>query len=191
MFVVMKKVVLLAALTVLSAGCLEKTKNTAAENPAKQQSANKQWLWDDQRKVWNYNGSFFSRKPVEPPPSVWKNQEKAIVLKVESPNTLTTFDNAPNALQMKVFQLSDATAFLQAAQTASGLKNLLVTEPIDPAIMAMQRLMILPGVAQTVTLDRKAGVRYVGIVLGYASLEQAKIFRLIPLVSVPNENERQ
>lgn len=188
MFVSSKKIVLLFAFTALTTGCLEKSKNTAAESPAKQQITDKRWQWDDQRKEWAYNGSLFKRKPEEPSPSVWKNQDNAIVLNVESPKTLTLFDNAPNAVQMKVFQLSDSKAFSQAAKSASGLKHLLVTEQIDPAILAMQRLMVLPGVAQTLTLDRKAGARYIGIVLGYASLEQARIFRLIPLVSVENDN---
>jgi predicted component of type VI protein secretion system len=65
---------------------------------------------------------------------------------------------------------------------------LLVTEQIDPAVLGMERLIVLPGVSQSVSLDRLEGTRYIGIVLGYSSLKQEKIFRLIPIVTLDNDN---
>lgn len=179
------KIVSLVALTILATSCLEKVNNL---NTANQDVANKLWQWDDQQKNWRYNSSLFSAKVSEPSASVWKKQENAIILRVESVKSLNAFDNAPKALQMKVFQLSDPKAFLQAAKSASGLKHLLTTEQIDPAVLGMERLIVLPGVSQSVSLDRLEGARYIGIVLGYASLKQEQIFRLIPLVTLDDDN---
>lgn len=179
------KIVSLIALTVLVSSCLEKANNLSTVN---QDVPNKVWQWDDQQKNWLYNGSLFSAKVTEPSASVWKKQENAIILRVESAKSLNAFDNAPKALQMKVFQLSDPKAFLQAAKSASGLKHLLMTEQIDPAVLGMERLIVLPGVSQSVSFDRLEGVRYIGIVLGYASLKQEQIFRLIPIVALDDDN---
>jgi type VI secretion system VasD/TssJ family lipoprotein len=178
------KIVLLVALTVVASSCLEKANNLSTEN---QDTANI-LHWDDQQKSWVYHGSAFLPKTNEFPASVWKRQENAITVRVESVRSLTAFDNAPKALQMKVFQLSDPKAFLQAAKSSSGLKHLLVTEHIDPAILGMERVIVLPGVSQTVSLDRQEGARYIGIVLGYANLKQEKIFRLIPIVTLDDDN---
>lgn len=179
------KIVLLVALTVLATSCLEKTNSLNTEN---KEAANQPWQWDDTQKNWLYNGSLFTPKPNESAASAWKKKENAIILRVESLKSLNAFDNAPKALQMKVFQLTDPKAFLQAAKSSSGLKHLLVTEHIDPAIVGMERLIILPGVSQSVSLDRQEGARYIGIVLGYATLKQEKIFRLIPIVTMEDGN---
>lgn len=179
------KILALVALTVLASSCLEKANNPGTVN---QNETNNLWQWDDQQKNWLYNGSLFSPKAAEPAASVWKKQENGIILRVESVKSLTAFDNAPKALQMKVFQLSDSKAFLQAAKSASGLKHLLTTEQIDPAVLGMERLIVLPGVSQSVPLTRLEGARYIGIVLGYASLKQEQIFRLIPIVMLDDDN---
>lgn len=178
------KIVLLVALAVVASSCLEKTENLGTEKEA----TNKLWQWDDTQKSWLYNGSLFTPKPNDFAASVWKKKENAISLRVESLKSLNAFDNAPKALQMKVFQLSDSKAFLQAAKSSSGLKHLLVTEQIDPAVVGMERRIILPGESQSLTLDRLEGARYIGIVLGYGSLKQDKIFRLIPIVTLEDSN---
>jgi type VI secretion system VasD/TssJ family lipoprotein len=184
-----KEIVLLVALAILATSCLEKANNSPSTAEAGQKEvANKLWQWDDKQKNWVYNGSLFSPKPKKSSEVLWKKQEKAISLQVESAKSLTVFDNEPKALQMKVFQLSDSKAFLQAAQSTSGLKHLLVTDQIDPAVLSMERLIVLPGVSQSVTLDRASGTRYIGIVLGYANLDQQKIFRLIPIVALDDDN---
>ena len=175
------KIVLLVVLAVFATGCLEKTETLNTDN---KEAANKLWQWDDVQKSWLYNGSLFTPKPNSSAASVWKKKENAILFRVESPKSLTAFDNAPKALQMKIFQLSDSKAFLQAAKSNSGLKHLLITQHIDPAIIGVERLIVLPGVSQSMSLDRQEGARYIGIVLGYASLKQEKIFRLIPIVTI-------
>ncbi len=180
-----RKIVLLVALAVIASSCLEKTNNLNSESS---DHANKLWQWDDVQKSWLYNGALFIPKPNDFAASVWKKKENAILLRVESLKSLNAFDNAPKALQMKVFQLTDSKAFLQAAKSASGLKHLLVTEQIDPAIVGMERLIVLPGVSQSVSLNRQEGARYIGIILGYATLKQEKIFRLIPIVTLDDSH---
>lgn len=169
-------------ITLSLGGCIEKTNNVVTvEN---KEPLSRLWQWDDQQKNWLYNGGFFTPKAVDTNLVTWTGKEQAISLNVESPKSLNTFDNAPKALTMKVFQLSDAKAFLHAAKSSTGLKHLLITEQIDPAILSMERLIVLPGTSQTINLDRQENARYVGIVLGYSTLKQDKIFRLIPIVAI-------
>ncbi len=178
------KVVLLVILTVLATSCLEKVDNLGSLN-----RDSDKLHWDDKQKGWAYNGTLFVPKPSDLPTSLLKQKENSILLRVESPKALNAFDNAPKALQMKVFQLSDAKAFLHAAKSSSGLKHLLITEQIDPAILGMERVFILPGMGQSLSLTRLEGTRYIGIVLGYATLKQEKIFRLIPILPLDDNNE--
>jgi predicted component of type VI protein secretion system len=178
------KVVLLVILTVLATSCLEKVDNLGSLN-----RDSDKLHWDDKQKGWAYNGALLLPKPSDLPLSLLKQKENSILLRVESPKTLNSFDNAPKALQMKIFQLSDAKAFLHAAKSSTGLKHLLVTEQIDPAILGMERLFVLPGIGQSLSLTRLEGTRYIGIVLGYASLKQEKIFRLIPILALDDNNE--
>lgn len=178
------RIVLLVTFAVIASSCLEKTENLGTEKNA----ANSLWQWDDAQKSWLYNGLLFTPKPNDFAASIWKKKENAISLRIESLKSLNAFDNAPKALQMKIFQLTDSKAFLQAAKSSSGLKHLLVTEQIDPAIVGMERVIVLPGVSQSISLDRQEGARYLGIVLGYASLKQEKIARLIPIVAIEDSN---
>lgn len=180
------KIVSFLVLAGLITGCLEKTESLTTDNP-KAATANI-WQWDDVQKSWLYNGAPIAVKPSETPTSIWTQKDNAILFRVESPRALTMFDNAPKALQMKIFQLSDSKAFLQAAKSSSGLKHLLVTEQIDPAIVGMERLIVLPGVSQSIISNRQAGARYIGIVLGYSTLKQEQIFRLIPIVTQEDGN---
>lgn len=181
------KIASLVILTLLATSCLEKANKGSGNKDA----ANKLWQWDDVQKSWLYDGSLFAPKVNDSPASMWKGKEKAILLQVDALKAMNMFDNAPKALQMKVFQLSDPKAFLQAAKSSSGLKHLLVTEQIDPAILGMERLIILPGTNQTVSLDREEGARYIGIVLGYANLNQEKIFRFIPLITLDDNSNTE
>jgi type VI secretion system VasD/TssJ family lipoprotein len=174
-------IISLVVLTLSLGGCIEKTGNVTVENKG---PVNSLWQWDDQQKNWLYNGGLFAPKAVDNDTVAWKAKEKAIFVNIESPKVLNAFDNAPKALSMKIFQLSDAKAFLHAAKSSSGLKHLLITEQIDPAILSMERLIILPGTSQVVSLDRQENTRYIGIILGYSSLKQDKIFRLIPIVAI-------
>lgn len=179
------KIAVLMALTALTSSCLEKADNLSSDT---KNASNSVWQWDDQQKSWLYNGSLYTAKFDNSTTPLWKKQENSIVLQIESVKSLTNFDSAPKALQMKIFQLSDPKAFLQAATSSSGLKHLLTTEQIDPAVVGMERLFVLPGISQTINLDRKEKARYIGVVLGYASLNQEKISRLVPIVVLDDED---
>ncbi len=148
------------------------------------------WHWDDQQKQWFYNGSSFDVK-TSGYSALWKPEKQAISLDIKSGKSLNSFDNAPNGLLMRVFQLSDPTAFLKAAESSSGLRRLLTAEQIDPACVGTERLIVLPGNTQKLTLDRIEGARYIGVILGYSNLKQAKIFRLIPIVTIKNRPVKQ
>lgn len=169
------KILLCISLIALTA-CVQKTD--------KFQLTAKTWHWDDQKKHWFNENSVFEMERHNFSKVSWKGQKQAISLHIESGKSLNSFDNAPNALLMKVFQLNNPRDFLKAAESSSGLRRLLTAEQIDSAYIAKERLLILPGKVQKLTLDRVDGARYVGIVLGYSNLEQAQIFRLIPIVTL-------
>jgi len=170
------KIITVLLLIFATTACVEKANNV------KEQAL---WQWDDAKRTWLYEGKSAVIRPTEN--EVWAAQAKAISLTITSPQALHTFDKAPRALAMKFFQLSDQTAFLRATQSKSGLLHLLKTEQIDPANLATKRLIILPGTTQTLSFDRQEGARYVAVILGYANLKQEKIFRLIPIVAMNNE----
>lgn len=171
---------LLCAALLSTTACVQKTNTLATDN--KKAIANS-WHWNDEQKQWFYNGSVFDVEKNNYPAS-WEFEKQAISLDIKSVQSLNAFDNAPNALLMKIFQLSDSKAFLKAAESSSGLRHLLTAEQIDPACVGVERFLVLPGNTQKLTLDRIEGARYIGVVLGYSNLEQAQIFRLIPIVTI-------
>lgn len=179
--------ILLCASVLALTGCAQKANNNLSSSQ-KQVIANS-WQWDDQKKQWFYNGSEFEAE-ASSRSALWKHQKQAISLNIESGKSLNAFDNAPSGLLMKVFQLSDPKAFLKAAESSVGLKNLLTSEKVDPAYISSERLIILPGNPKKLTLDRIEGARYIGIVLAYSNLEQAQIFRLVPIVTIKNNTAK-
>ena len=145
-----------------------------------------QWRWDDQEQNWVDKGNVFNAEAKKVSEMPWVHQQNAISLEIKSEKSLNAFDNSPNALLMKVFQLTDPRAFLIASESHSGLKRLLTAEQIDPACIRVERFIVLPGNKQTLLLDREEGVRYLGIILGYSNFQQSKISRLIPIVITEN-----
>jgi type VI secretion system VasD/TssJ family lipoprotein len=143
-----------------------------------------QWRWDDQQQNWVDKGNVFDAEAKKISEMPWTYQQKAILLEIESEKSLNAFDNVPNALLMKVFQFTDPRAFLIASKSSSGLRRLLTAEQIDPACIGIEHFIVLPGNKQTLVLDREEGARYIGVVLGYSNFKQAKIARLIPIVTL-------
>ena len=143
-----------------------------------------QWRWNDLQQNWVDKGKIFDGEAKKVSEMPWVHQQKAISLEIKSERSLNTFDNAPNALLMKVFQFTDPRAFLIASKSSSGLKRLLTAEQIDPACIGIERFIVLPGNKQTLIIDREEGARYLGVVLGYSNFKQSKISRLIPIVTL-------
>lgn len=177
--------ILLCASALVLTGCAQKANNNLSSSPQKQVIADS-WQWDDQKKQWSYNGSEFEAE-AQSGSALWAHEKQAISLHIESVKSLNAFDNAPNGLLMKVFQLSNPTAFLNAAKSSAGLKDLLTSKQVNSDYISTERLIILPGNAQELSLDRIEGARYIAIVLAYSNLEQAQVFRLIPIVTIKNK----
>ncbi len=143
-----------------------------------------QWRWDDQQQNWVDKGNIFDAEAKKIYEMPWAHQQKAISLEIESEKSLNSFDNAPNALLMKVFQFSDPRAFLIASKSSTGLRHLLTAEQIDPACIGIEHFIVLPGNKQTLIIDREEGARYLGVVFGYSNFKQSKVARLIPIVTL-------
>jgi predicted component of type VI protein secretion system len=141
------------------------------------------WHWDDQQQHWINQGAIFDIDAKNIATMPWEHQKKAIALEIESVNWLNSFEEPPTLL-MKIFQFSDSRAFLRALTSRSGLQHLLIAKQIDPACISVKHFRVSPGQTQQLILDRVAGARYIGIVLGYSDLKQTSIARLIPIVTL-------
>lgn len=175
-----KKLLLISVLVITA--CVQKIEKPV-QLPQKTIVVN-QWHWDDQQQNWVDKGNFFDAEAENISEIPWAYQQKAISLEIESEKPLNAFDNAPNALLMKVFQLTDPRAFLIASESSSGLKRLLTAEQIDPACIGIERFIVLPGNKQELIIDREEDARYLGIILGYSNFKQSEISRLIPIVTL-------
>ncbi len=175
---VLKSLLLVLVIT----ACVQKAEKPI-QLPLKPIVAN-QWRWDDEQQNWVDKGHVFNAEAKNISEIPWGYQQKAISLEIESEKSLNAFDNAPNALLMKVFQFTDPRAFLIASKSSSGLRRLLTAEQIDPACIGIERFIVLPGNKQALIIDREEGARYLGVVLGYSNFKQAKIARLIPIVTL-------
>jgi len=173
---------LLLILVLVITACVQKVEKPV-QRPQKAIVVN-QWDWDDLQQNWVDRGKIFNAEANNISKMPWAYQQKAISLEIKSEKSLNAFDNAPNALLMKIFQLTDPRAFLIASESSSGLKRLLTAEQIDPACIGTERFIVLPGNKQTLIIDRKEGTRYLGIILGYSNFKQSKISRLIPIVTL-------
>ena len=169
---------LLVLLTLLSTACIH-TQNGDANKVELNRDL---WLWDDLQQKWSYNNTPFEQMPINPALRV--AEEKAISLQINFVKSLNSFNNSPNGLLMKVFQISDSKEFLQATQSTTELQKLLTSETVITEALQVKRLILLPSVEKTLILNRKKDTRYLGIVLGYNNFEQTKVFRLIPLVNL-------
>jgi predicted component of type VI protein secretion system len=177
------KSVLLFAVILLLTGCLGKS-----DAPVQL------WRWDDIQKNWLYDEVFYTPNSTENRDTVWIKQANAVTLHVETLKSLTNFDNASQALQIRIFQLTDSGAFLQAAQSSNSVKHLFVASPSEVASVGVESVIVLPGESQTLSFERQAKARYIGLILGYAKATPDKVFRLVPIVTTdahhPKEEQR-
>ncbi len=105
--------------------------------------------------------------------------EKGIVLDVSATPDLNMFNEQPHTLVLVLYQLADPNAFNQMLGNFATLEQMLDGNDFDRSVLTWQRLVIQPGEKQKFTLDRVAGVRYLGIVTGYFSQSVAAISRLV------------
>lgn len=96
----------------------------------------------------------------------------ALTLDITASPLLNLFDNAPHALRLVVYHLSDAAALEQLAATNDGMIKLLQGERFDESVRGIRVLEIQPGQECRVRIDRAENGRYVGLAAGYHQLER-------------------
>lgn len=130
-----------------------------------------------------------------PPPVEWNFQPKSIHVDYEAAPDLNQYAGSSHTLMFMIFQLSDATDFIEYTRTEDGIQRLLQLHDIDPRqtigiedMVGVQTVFINPGSRKTLAIDRLGDARWVGFVAGY--------FDFVPgqctgIVSIPVEKTEE
>ncbi|MBW2093709.1 MAG: type VI secretion system lipoprotein TssJ [Deltaproteobacteria bacterium] len=128
-------------------------------------------------------GLFFicscASKPLPPPEFVYGKGE--IQLQLQASPDLNTYEGSPHTLLLCLYQLKDPNAFNQLTGDEDGLYKLLECGPFDPSVTNIKRLIMRPGQATSVQLDRAEGTKYVGLVAGYSLLKKDNMIQLLKI----------
>ena len=129
-----------------------------------------------------FGGWSCASKPLPPPEMSY--DDNAIKIHAKADPQLNSKGGKPHTLMICVYQLKDPNAFNQFAGSEDGLYELLECKLFDGSVAATKRLIVQPGTESIFNLDRAQGVRHVGVVAGYYTLDKSRIVRLydIPIV---------
>ncbi|MFZ0449532.1 MAG: type VI secretion system lipoprotein TssJ [Desulfatiglandaceae bacterium] len=128
-------------------------------------------------------GLFFicscASKPLPPPEFTYGKGE--IQLQLQASPDLNSYEGSPHTLLLCLYQLKDPNAFNQLTGDEDGLYKLLECGPFDPSVTNIKRLIMRPGQATSVQLDRAEGTKYVGLVAGYSLMKKENMIRLFKI----------
>lgn len=116
----------------------------------------------------------------DPAPS-WTFQPEGLRIRYRADPMLNSRDGAAHTLVAAVYQLSTREAFDALAASEDGLRTLLEVKRFDPAVAGQHRIIVQPGAENEIVLDRAEGARWVGIVLGYYSLDPERAVRVFEI----------
>lgn len=105
-----------------------------------------------------------------------------IAVTVTPSKDLNTFNNQPHTLVIVFYQLSQSSVFSQFLDTPEGKAKLLSGDSFDASVVSRRKVVVQPGVAQTIVLDRIENARYLGVVAGYYNVQTRDMSRLVPVV---------
>lgn len=106
-----------------------------------------------------------------------------VVVQVTASNDLNKFNNQPHTVVLVVYQLSEPSVFSQMLETSEGTAKLLEAEAFDPTVLSRRRIVVQPGEAQDVVLDRMAGARYLAAVGGFYHSVAENSGRVVPVTA--------
>ena len=124
--------------------------------------------------------------PIEvklPPQPEYPFQAQAIRLRWTAAADLNLMESAPHPLLLAVYQCSDINPFIEKARDVPGLRTLLESAPVDPAVLAVNRVFVQPGEQSFLLVDRAQGARWLGLAAGYYGLRGPAATRFAPLPS--------
>lgn len=118
------------------------------------------------------------------PAITWGFGDKSIEISYRADKNLNQYDNKPHTILMCVFQLSDPNVFSELSKSVDGLNKLLQCSRFDASVAGFRRIIVQPGDAKQIILDRAEGAKWVGIAAGYYNMNQDFVTRLleIPIV---------
>ncbi len=128
---------------------------------------------------------------VRPDPEpVWSFQSGAITVRYTADPMLNSRNGAAHTLVMTVYQLTSREAFDTLAKSEDGVRQLLEAQRFDPSVAGLERRIVQPGERNTMVLSRAEGARWVGIVLGYYSLDPEQAVRIFGIGHAVETNGR-
>ncbi|MCK4694942.1 MAG: type VI secretion lipoprotein TssJ [Candidatus Cloacimonetes bacterium] len=111
----------------------------------------------------------------------WSFKEKGIQVEVIADSLLNSFENKPHTLKLVIYQLSDINTFNKQKKTEAGLEKLLLSEPFDPSITAVDHFFIQPGENSLFFLNRAENTKWVAFVAGYFNLVPIEVTEILKI----------
>ncbi|MGH7987389.1 MAG: hypothetical protein ACREQX_14010 [Candidatus Binataceae bacterium] len=124
----------------------------------------------------------------------WGAQANGIELNVTADANLNSYDSRPHTVVLGVYQSQGTNVFLTQLATQSSIASMLEAGhggaailkpgPGQGILLDSKSFIVTPGREATLTLDRVANARFVGLLVGYYSLDPVRTARLfaVPLV---------
>lgn len=114
-------------------------------------------------------------------PDDWTYEKRAITVSINAPADLNSVSGRPHSLAIGVFQLSDPNTFSGLSVTTEGAVELLQKGQIDETVASFSLINVRPGEQKKVTLNRTQSAQYVGMIVGYYSLNPSKDIKVFPI----------
>lgn len=114
-------------------------------------------------------------------PDAWVYEKRAITVSITSPADLNSVSGRPHSLAIGVFQLNDPNTFSGLSVTTQGAVELLQKGQIDETVASFTLINVRPGEQKKVTLNRSQTAQYVGMIVGYYSLNPSKDVKVFPI----------
>lgn len=124
--------------------------------------------------------------PAADPSISWGFGDKAVKISYQADQNLNQYDGKPHTLLVCVYQMNDPNIFNGLIKSTDGLQKLLQCSRFDPTVVRFRQVIVQPGDAKQVDLDRAEGAKWVGVVAGYYNLNSDMVTQLfeIPVVEV-------
>jgi type VI secretion system VasD/TssJ family lipoprotein len=122
-----------------------------------------------------------SSAPLVKQPPEWGYEKDAIQLHFVSDPQLNLYQKQTHSLIVCLYHLRDPNGFNQLIDEKGGLPKLLECSRFDPSVTYSRRLVVQPNQEVTELLDRTDGAKFIGIAVGYYSLQKESSVRSYPI----------
>ena len=120
-------------------------------------------------------------------PCEYTYEQEAVRVNLVAAPDLNSTNNQPHTVLVLLYQLSDPNMFKQLLESQEGAGRLLEGKAFDGSVVSHRQLVVQPGEAKQVKMDRVQGARYLGIVAGFYNQQAQNFSRLY---TIPTHIER-